>query len=40
MTSRVYGIALAKEPMLGSGAVSTLKSVRDTLSKLAAEYAD
>ena len=40
MTSRVYGIALAKESMLGSGAVSTLKSVRDTLSTLAAEYAE
>ena len=37
LASRVYGIALAKENLIGSDRVATLRMVRDTLAELKTE---
>ena len=37
LASRVYGIALAKENLIGVDRVATLRMVRDTLAELKVE---
>ena len=37
LSSRVYGIALAKQGLVGDEAVATLRMVRDTIAELKAE---
>lgn len=37
LASRVYGIAMAKESLIGADRVATLRGVRDTLAELKAE---
>lgn len=37
LASRVYGVALAKENLIGVDCVATLRTVRDTLAELKAE---
>jgi hypothetical protein len=38
LSSRVYGIALAKQGLVGVEAVTTLRMVRDTLSELNSQF--
>ena len=40
LASRVYGIALAKQGLVGADAVATLRTVRDTLATLKAGFGE